>query len=67
MYGSPTLMRALAGHDLVDGYKFWIHPILLGGGKRLFADGFDKTSLDLVDVTTLRTGVVILTYRPARS
>ena len=42
MYGSPTLMRTLAAHDLVDEYKLWIHPIILGGGKRLFADGFDK-------------------------
>src|SRR5262245_12606118 len=67
MYGSPTLMRTLASHDLVDEYKFWIHPIILGGGKRLFVDGFDKSSLQLVDVTTLRTGVVILTYRLVRS
>jgi dihydrofolate reductase len=66
MYGSPTLMRALATHDLVDEYKFWIHPIVLGGGKRLFADGFDKSSLELVDVKSLSTGVVIITYHPAR-
>jgi dihydrofolate reductase len=67
MYGSPTLMRTLATHDLVDEYKFWVHPIVLGGGKRLFADGFDKSSLELVDVKSLSTGVVVLTYRPARS
>ena len=67
MYGSPTTMRTLAAHDLVDEYKLWIHPITLGGGKRLFADGFDKSSLELVDVNSLGTGVVILTYRPARS
>jgi dihydrofolate reductase len=67
IYGSPTLMRTLAAHDLVDEYKFWVHPIVLGGGRRLFADGFDKTSLKLVDVKTLSTGVVILTYQPARS
>jgi dihydrofolate reductase len=66
MYGSPTLMRALAAYDLVDEYKFWIHPIVLGGGKRLFADGFDKSSLELVDVKSLSTGVVILTYHPVR-
>jgi dihydrofolate reductase len=66
MYGSPTLMRALATHDLVDEYKFWIHPIVLGGGKRLFADGFDKSSLELVDGKSLSTGVVIITYHPAR-
>jgi hypothetical protein len=39
----------------------------VGRGKRLFADGFDMTSLDLVDTKTLSTGVVILTYQPARS
>jgi dihydrofolate reductase len=67
MYGSPTLMRTLAAHDLVDEYKLWVHPIVLGGGKRLFTDGFDKTSLELVDVKSLSTGVVILTYRPTQS
>jgi dihydrofolate reductase len=67
LYGSPTLMRTLAAHDLVDEYKFWVHPIILGGGKRLFAEGFDKCSLELVDVKSLSTGVVILTYRPVRS
>jgi dihydrofolate reductase len=66
MYGSPTLMRTLAAHDLVDEYKFWVHPLVLGVGKRLFAEGFDRSSLELVDVRSLSTGVVILTYRPTR-
>jgi dihydrofolate reductase len=57
----------LAAHDLIDEYKIWVHPVVLGEGKRLFADGFDKSTLELVDVKTLSTGVVILTYRPARS
>jgi dihydrofolate reductase len=61
MYGSPPLTRTLATHDLVDEYKFWIHPIVLGGDKRLFADGLATASLELVDVKTLSTGVVILT------
>ena len=67
MYGSPTLMRTLAAHDLVDEYKFWIHPVILGGGKSLFADGLDKSSLELVDVKSLSTGVVIVTYLPTGS
>jgi dihydrofolate reductase len=66
MYGSPTLMRTLAANDLVDEYQLWVHPLVLGAGKRLFADGFDKSSLELVEVTSLSTGVVILTYRPTR-
>ena len=67
MYGSPTLMRTLAAHDLIDEYKFWVHPIVVGGGKRLFADGFGRSSLEFVDVKALNTGVVILTYRPVRT
>ena len=67
MYGSPGLMRTLAAQDLVDEYKLWIHPVVLGRGKKLFVDGFDKSSLDLVDVKSLSSGVVVLTYRPARS
>jgi dihydrofolate reductase len=35
MYGSPTLMRTLAADDLVDEYRFWVHPIIFGSGKRL--------------------------------
>jgi hypothetical protein len=43
-----------------------VRPVQDYGGKRLFADGFDTASLELVDVRTLSTGVVILTHRPAR-
>ena len=67
MYGNPTLMRTLAAHDLRRRVPALDPPIILGGGKRLFADGLDKSSLELVDVKSLSTGVVILTYRPTRS
>ena len=68
MYGSPTLMRTLAARDLVDEYRFWVHPIILGGGQVVVrGTGSDKSAVELVDVTSLSTGVVILTYRPARS
>jgi dihydrofolate reductase len=36
--GSGPLVRALREHDLVDEYEIWIHPILVGAGKRLFED-----------------------------
>jgi dihydrofolate reductase len=65
MYGSPTLMRALAKHDLIDEYQVWVHPVVLGSGKRLFTEGFEKTTLKLVDTKPLSSGVVILTYRRA--
>lgn len=65
MYGSPTLMRALAEHNLIDTYKISIFPLTLGRGTRLFPDAVDPTSLHLTHSKTLGTGVVMLTYEPA--
>ena len=67
--GSSQLVLALLAHDLVDEYQLWLHPVLLGGGKRLFSDsnGGNRVDLRLVDSTTTSSGLVILTYRPAGS
>ncbi|MEA2647397.1 MAG: hypothetical protein QOE92_2480 [Chloroflexota bacterium] len=62
--GSGRLLRLAMGHDLVDEYRFMLHPIVLGKGKRLFDDGMDTRTLKLVDTKTLATGVTILTYEP---
>lgn len=40
-------------------------PVVLGGGKRLFRDGGDRTDLRLVETKTFDSGVVRLTYQPA--
>jgi dihydrofolate reductase len=62
--GSAKLVQSLLAHDLVDELHLMVFPILLGAGKRLFADGVDTTSLTLVE--TKQTGsVVILTLRRA--
>jgi dihydrofolate reductase len=66
MYGSVELMHALMSHDLIDEYRVWVHPLILGSGKRLFEDEIDKTELNLVDTTTLPNGVVVLAYRQAK-
>ncbi len=50
-------------HDLIDEYRFWVNPIVLGGGKRLFRDGNSTTTLRLVGTTTFSTGVVTLAYQ----
>lgn len=60
--GSAQLAQTLLAHDLVDEYQLWLHPVVLGSGKRLFDDRVD---LRLVDSTTTGGGLVILTYQPA--
>jgi len=62
--GSPTLVRSLLQHDLLDELTLMIHPVVVSHGKRLFKDGGDLKRLKLVDSKTTRTGVMILTYQP---
>jgi dihydrofolate reductase len=63
--GSAALVRSLLGEGLLDELRLMVHPVVLGGGQRLFDDGVDRTALELVDSRTFATGVVSLTYRRA--
>ena len=65
--GSATLVRSLLGYGLLDELKLMVHPILVGGGKRLFDEEAETKPLELVDSKTFSTGVLYLTYRPARN
>lgn len=65
MYGSADLMHTLMRHDLIDEYRIWVEPVIVGSGKRLFKDVGDTTVLRLVDTKAIGTGVVILSYQPA--
>jgi dihydrofolate reductase len=65
VHGSGNLIKTLMAHDLVDEYRLWVFPLVLGSGKRLFAKGAIPSSLKLVDSTVSTTGVVIGTYEPA--
>jgi dihydrofolate reductase len=47
--GSARLVRELTKHGLVDEYRFMVFPVVLGSGKRLFADASDTTALRLVE------------------
>lgn len=62
--GSPTLVRYLLAHDLLDELTLMIHPVIAGAGKRLFPDGGDDEMkrLRLLDHRVTRTGVALLTY-----
>lgn len=64
MYGSATLMRSLAEHDLVDEYNLLLSPVVVGAGKRLFPEGIARHKLRLVDVSPFRGGIVALRYQP---
>ena len=60
--GSAQLAQGLIAEGLVDELHLMVFPIALGGGKRLFAEGVDSSSFELVD--TKQTGeVAILTLR----
>jgi dihydrofolate reductase len=65
VHGSANLIQTLLRHNLVDEYRLWVFPLVLGSGKRLFADGAIPSGLRLVDSTVSSTGVVIGTYQPA--
>jgi dihydrofolate reductase len=65
VHGSANLIQTLLRHNLVDEYRLWVFPLVLGSGKRLFADGTIPSGLRLVDSTVSSTGVVIGTYQPA--
>jgi dihydrofolate reductase len=66
MYGSASLMRTLMRKDLIDEYRIWIHPLVVGNGKRLFDEHGETTPLRLVDTKPLGSGAVILTYHRAQ-
>ncbi len=63
--GSVQLVQTLIEHDLVDEYRLMVFPIVLGAGKRLFAEGIDTTALRLVD-SKPAGDCLILTYEPVR-
>jgi dihydrofolate reductase len=65
VHGSPALIQTLLEHDLIDDYRMWIFPVVLGTGKRFFADGTSPGALKLVDSSVSKTGVTINTYERA--
>src|SRR5262249_37502875 len=65
VHGRGTLIQTLLRHNLVDQYRLWVFPLVIGSGKRPFADGTIPSGLKLVDSKVSTTGVVIGTYEPA--
>jgi dihydrofolate reductase len=65
VHRSANLVQTLIRHGLVDEYRLWVFPLVLGQGEHLFADGTIPASLRLVDSKISTTGVFMGTYEPA--
>ena len=63
--GSGELIQSLMRRNLIDEYVLLIHPLVLGTGRRLFAEGSPATALRLMDTKTTSSGVMIATYQAA--
>lgn len=61
--GGATLVTTLINERLLDELRLIVHPLLLGGGKALFAGVHEQRALELVNVERAKAGKVILSYR----
>ena len=60
--GSASIVQALGRADLIDEYRLFVHPVLLGAGTPLFAGGPERQDFELADLKRYANGVVALTY-----
>jgi dihydrofolate reductase len=65
VHGSPQLAQTLIEHDLVDALHLQVYPVIVGAGKRLFAETSNTKRLRLVEARTVGDGVHILIYERA--
>ncbi len=64
LMGSSTLTSAVLEHGLADEVVLLVDPVLLGVGKRLFADGTPARAFELNNTTSTPTGIVVNSYKP---
>jgi len=62
--GSAQLFNAMMRENLIDLYRFMVHPVALGSGKKLFTEEI-KRNLELTEVKRFKKGIVVLEYVPA--
>jgi len=61
--GSATLVHSLMKANLIDEYRFLVHPIIMGSGKRFFKDEMKTSGMKLILTQTFDKGVVLLCYQ----
>jgi dihydrofolate reductase len=64
LWGSHKLLQALIAGGLVDEYRLWIAPVIVGRGKRLFEADLPPHDLKLIDTVRTPSGLLLNTYRP---
>ena len=67
VHGSAKLVQGLIEHDLVDELRLMVFPVVLGSGKRLYSESGKTAKLELTSSKALASGILLLTYRPARA
>lgn len=65
-YGSPTTVQSLMANDLVDELMLTIEPVVLGGGKSLFANNGEMLGFELLSSKAAKTGAQVCHYARAR-
>jgi dihydrofolate reductase len=65
LFGSGEIVSGLTRHGLIDEYRLFVCPVVLGSGKSLFAGLNDALTLELLKAQPFTSGVVLLYYRPA--
>ena len=62
--GSATLVATLLSEGLVDELRLMVFPVMIGGGLKVFPEGREKISFDLVDLVRYDSGASLQIYRP---
>ena len=65
VWGSGNLIQTLLKNHLIDRMHLWIHPITIGSGKKLFAEGTQPENFKLVDSKVGEIGLIFAAYEPA--
>src|SRR5436309_369234 len=65
VHGSGDLLQTLLKHNLIDTFRIWQFPVVIGAGKRLFGEGTIPCSFRLVDTQQTATGAVLHVYERA--
>jgi dihydrofolate reductase len=65
VHGSHRLVQTLLGAELVDEFRVWIYPVVVGAGKRLFGTGAEPTSMRLLSSKVTSKGVIVASYKPS--